>query len=455
MKNIAVALPYAVSIRDFVNGGTFEALSSGGEFRLTIYTLNPDIPELEAVRAKGFQILPFTPYENTRLEAFCKRVYPQFFSDQMAYLQLTNADNVLRRLFGNGMSLLRRMMGPRLTLKLVGSVLAALNSRRHLPDQLTEPADLFIGTRSLVNSVDYGLVAEANRRGIPMLTLASSWDNFTTKGYFPFPTKGTVVWNEQMREELLALFDVEPDKIVVAGYPRARLLQERVRDTDPETYLSSIGIDGYKRFVLYSASYGELTRAPGHPIPLEYEGILSICAALEPTLPEDVCILIRLHPFSNEKDRALFATLPRCHVFVPGRADKYVERVMGIADEEHLATQLARAEAIVSLASTVSIDALCLRKAIINVDFDVVEDVPLKWSSRRFYQFNHFRDLLRTARLPLAKSIEEVVQFVHECLAGRHVRGVDMPAFERMYVPPNSADYPQHVRQAVKAMTND
>ncbi len=454
MKNIAVALPYAVSIRDFVNGGTFEALSAGEDFRLTIYTLNPDLPELEAVRAKGVRILPFTSYENTRLEALCKRIYPQFFSDQMAYLGLTNADSFARRAFGDALSRMRRIIGPKLTLKLVGSVLAALNARRRLPNQLTEPADLFIGTRSLVNSVDYGLVAEANRRGIPMLTLASSWDNFTTKGYFPFPTKGTVVWNEQMRQELLTLFDVDPDRIVVAGYPRARLLQERVRDTDSDTYLQSIGIDGYKRFVLYSASYGELTRAPGHPNPLEYQGILSICKALEPSLPPDVCVLIRLHPFSNEKDRALFAKLPRCHVFVPGRADKYVERVMGIADEEHLATQLARAEAIISLASTVSIDALCLRKAIINVDFDVVSGVPLKWSSRRFYQFNHFRDLLRTARLPLARSIEEVVQFVHDCLAGKHIGSVDIAAFERMYVPPTSAEYPQRVRQAVESMTN-
>lgn len=455
MKNIAVALPYAVSIRDFVNGGTFDALSANTELRLTVYTLNPELPELEAVRSKGVQILPFAPYEDTRLEALCKRIYPQFFSDQMAYLRLTNADSLPRRVFGGALSFFRRLIGPERTLGLVGSVLGALNRQRQLPNQIRQPVDFFIGTRSLVNSVDYGLVAEANRRGIPMLTLASSWDNFTTKGYFPFPTKGTVVWNEQMRQELIDLFDVDPTNIVIAGYPRARMLQQRVKEVDSEAYLRSIGIEGYKRFVLYSASYGELTRAPGHANPLEYEGILRICAALEPTLPVDVCILIRLHPFSNEKDRALFESLPRCHVFVPGRADKYVERVMGIADEEHLATQLARAESIVSLASTVSIDALCLRRPIVNVDFDVVSGVPAKWSSRRFYKFNHFRDLLRTARLPLAGSVEEVVQFVQDCLSGRDISSVDIEAFERMYVPPNSADYPQRVRQAVEAMTDE
>lgn len=455
MKNIVVALPYAVSIRDFVNGGTFDALAANPNFRLTIYTLNPELPELEAVRAKGVPILPMAPYVDDRLEALCKRIYPQFFSDKMAYLQLTNADSILRRVFGGTLSNFRRLVGPKRTLALVGAALGALNRRRRLPNQIVQPVDFFIGTRSLVNSVDYGLVAEANRRGIPMLTLASSWDNFTTKGYFPFPTNGTVVWNEQMRQELIDLFDVDPERIVVAGYPRARLLQQRVRDVDSGTYLRSIGIDGYTRFVLYSASYGELTRAPGHSNPLEYEGILRICAALEPTLPSDVCILIRLHPFSNEQDRALFASLPRCFIFVPGRADKYVERVMGIADEEHLATQIARAEGIVSLASTVSIDALCLRRPIINVDFDTVQGIPAKWSTRRFYSFNHFRDLLRTTRLPLAKTIEEVVQFVQDCLNGKDASGVDMKAFERMYVPSNSADYPQRVRQTIETMTND
>lgn len=455
MKNIAVALPYAVSIRDFVNGGTFDALSENADFRLTIYTLNPDLPELEPARAKGVQILPFTPYENTRLESLCKRIYPQFFYDQMTHLRLANPDSIPRRITGSLLSLVRRVAGPRRTLALIGALLGALNRRRRLPDQLVQPVDFFIGTRSLLNSVDYGLVAEASRRGVPMLTLASSWDNFTTKGYFPFPTRGTVVWNEQMRQELIDLFDVDPARIVVAGYPRARLLQQRVRTDDSETYLRSIGIDGYKRFVLYSASYGELTRTPGYDIPLEYEGVLSICRTLEPQLPPDVCILVRLHPFSDEKDRALFQDLPRCHVFVPGRSDKYVERVMGIADEEHLATQIARAASIVSLASTVSIDALCLRRPIINVDFDALPGIPAKWSVRRFYHFNHFRDLLRTARLPLASRIEEVVRFVQDCLSGKDLAGVDMEAFERMYVPPCSASYPQHVRQIVEMMTND
>jgi len=455
MKNVVVALPYAVSIRDFVSGGTLDALTANPDIRVTIFTLNPDLVELAGVRTRGIEILQLVPYQDNMLEAAVKRVYPQFFSDQFEYLRIVNAGNILRELLGWALSAVRRIIGPRRTLGLVGRVLQFLHQRRGIPDQISSDVDLFIGTRSLVNSVDYGLIAEASHRKIRMLTLASSWDNFTTKGYFPFPAERTVVWNEQMSQELISLFDVDPAQIVVAGYPRAGLLRERAGDMGSAAYLRSIGIDGYGRFVLYSASYGELTRAPGHSNPLEYEGILQICEALESALPPDVCLLIRLHPFSKESDQTLFAALNRSFVFVPGRPDKYVERVMGLADEEHFATQLAKAECVISLASTVSIDALCLHRPVVNVDFDVIPGVPAKWSSRRFYSFNHFRDLIKTVDLPLRQSPQAIVEFVTDCLNKKHIDAVNFEAFERMYVPKDSADYPQVVRKTVETMIGD
>jgi hypothetical protein len=448
---VAVALPYAVSIRDFVHSGALAALVRLPGLKVKVYTINPDLPELDEVRECGAEIVVLLPYEDSTAEALFKRIYPQLFADTFTYLGFVSEGSLLRQGLAWSLSRARRLLGVRNAMHLVELLLSLLFRARRLPRQLDDDIDLFIGTRSLLNSIDYGLLAEANCRSIKVVTVASSWDNFTTKGYFPFPARKVVVWNEKMRSELSDIFAISINDVVVAGYPRATALREGVRDITAEEYLQSISIAGFKRFVLYSASYGELTRAPRHEYPLEYLAVRQVCEALEPSLPADVCILVRLHPFSKDSDRAAFDCLPRCFVFVPGRADKYVERVMNHIDEQDLATQIAKAECVISLASTMSIDALCLGRPVLNLDLDPVGEVEAKWSPRRFYHFNHFRDLVKIAKLPLARSVPDVCDFVKKCLDGVHESVIDYSAFEAQYVPSLPKPYARIIVETIES----
>jgi hypothetical protein len=450
VSQIAVALPYAVSIRDFVHSGALRALVTDKCLQLTIYTLNPELPELDAARSLGVQIKGMQPYDDTRIENLIKRIYPFFFADCFAYIAQSIERSTLRRLFAATCVSFRRLVGARTLLRIAGGLLTKLNRRRKLPRQLDPETELLIGTRSLINSLDYGLMAEAARVGIPIVTLAGSWDNFTTKGYFPFPVVKTVVWNQKMCEELIEFFAVPPQLIDIAGYPRAALLGNHACSVDAQAYLNELNIEGCSRFVLYSASYSELTRVPNQPMPLEYMAIREVCETLSQQLPNDTCILIRLHPFSRHEDEACFEGLKRCFVFAPGRQDRYVERVMNEADERHLALQINQSVCIVSMASTMSIDAMCLKKPIINVAFDPLPMLLREHSIKRFYEYNHFRDLVRIVRLPLAEQVSDVIAFVHDCLAGLHRSNVDYGAFEKMYVDKTSNLYPQRVCASVK-----
>ena len=102
------------------------------------------------------------------------------------------------------------------------------------------------------------------------------------------------------------------------------------------------------------------------------------------------------------------------------------------------------------MASTMSIDAMCLGKPIINVAFDPVTGLSPQHSIRRFYDYNHFRDLVQIAQLPIANQLADVLVFVRDCLAGQHRSSIDQIAFERMYVPEISKQYPQRIYAAVK-----
>lgn len=450
VKKIAVALPYAVSIRDFVHSGTLNQLISDPGNRLTLFTINPNLPEFDSIRSAGVMVRTLVVKEDSVFEKIAKSVYPLFFSDQFVYVSQSLQSYTARRYFSRLLVGVRCILGTERTLSLWSRLLLFLFKIKSGQNQLTESFDLLIGTRSLINSLDYGVIAEATLKGMPVLMIAGSWDNFTTKGYFPFPAIKTIVWNEKMKDELVNHFAIPPNKIDIAGYPRAALLQKHAYSLDAKTYLRGLNISGYNRFVLYSASYSELTRVPSQPIPLEYMAIRKVCEELTKELPKDTCVLIRLHPFSRHEDESCFEGLERCYVFVPGRQDHYVERVMNEDDERHLALQINQSVCVVSMASTISIDALSLCKPIINVAFDPVPGLLYQQSIVRFYEYNHFRDLVQIAQLPLAKQVADVIEFVVDCLSRKSQSCVDYLAFKKKYVASDSNKYPERVCATVK-----
>ncbi len=450
MRLIAVILPYAVSIRDFVHTGVLRELLTIPGVHIHIYTQNAALPEFDAVRSDRVSLMEIMPPRERRFEKLLKKLYPILFGDVFVFVQQKMNGVWHRRFAARALVGFRRLLGTRRALRFYGGLLKLVSARSD-ENLIAGAPDLVISTRSLVNSIDYPLVLEATHRGLAQITAASSWDNFTTKGFFPFPVAKIIVWNRQMANELIDIFEVPPEHIVVAGYPRVRLLQSS-RQEDAASYLKRIGLGSYRRFILHTASYGELTRsAPGRP-PGEYLLIREVAAALAPVLPADTCILVRLHPYSMAPDEAVFEGLERVHVFVPGRQDRYVERVMSREDEEHLSAQLRLSTCIISMASTITIDALSLDRPIINLGFDAIAAGQPQESIRRFYDYNHFRDLLRQVRPPVASSVEEVVDFVSQCIAGQPVARADQAAFERCYVPNDSAAYPVVVRSIVEQL---
>lgn len=449
-RDIAVILPYAVSIRDFVTTGGLGLLVDDPDLSITVYTLNPNLPELRDLKARGVKVLELTPYKDSRIEAALKGLYLYGFLDKFAYIEQLLADRPLRRFVARLIERTRRTIGTARFLRVFESLMLTLYKRRGQIQKLQGDPSLVIGTRSLMNSIDYGLIAEARTRDIPILTLAGSWDNFTTKGFFPFKAEKIVVWNEKMAAELDEIFAVERSKITIVGYPRQSVLRSFAKGSDAETYLRELGHDEFRRFVLYSASYSELTRFPGDSYPLEYQVMAQVSEYLEQILPVDVCILIRLHPFSDPDGTTAFRGLSRSFVFVPGRKDKYVERVMGPEDEVHLARQIALSECVISLASTITIDSLSLQKPVVNTRFDPRPGIPFIYSNCRIFDYNHFKDLADITRIPMADSPQEVVDFVLGAATTPLSEQVDMRAFEHWYVPAHSQDYPRNVYDTVR-----
>src|SRR5687768_16835365 len=88
MPKIAIVLPYAVTIRDFVHAGTLDELLRIRDAELTIYTQNVDLPELADLQATtGVTILPLMLHRPGLIERFLRHIYPLLFYDQFVYVQ--------------------------------------------------------------------------------------------------------------------------------------------------------------------------------------------------------------------------------------------------------------------------------------------------------------------------------------------------------------------------------
>lgn len=447
MPTISIVLPNAVTIRDVVHTGTLHELLQIPDATVQIYTQNPSLTEFDELRASPrVELLPLEEIASGRIARLLRHLYPLLYYDEFTYLQKVLAGRPARIRIAQLFSAVRRLLGNRRATRMFGRLLLWATAQDGGPMIHGRP-DLVIGTRSLVASLEFPIICEAVRRGLPLMTAASSWDNFTTKGFLPFPVERTVVWNRKMAEELEQLFGVPAEEIVVAGYPRLALLRDTGPFSGAEQYLRQLGVEGYSRFILYSASYGELTRTSEHEPPREFVLLRQVAERLASGLPEDTCIVVRLHPYSHDNDERYFDDMERVRVFVPGRSDRYVERVMGKLDEHHLAAQIQFSECVISMASTMTIDALAVGKPVLNVAY---EPDGKGDAICRFYDYNHFRDLIRIARPPLAHNVEEVVAFVDRCLAGNQQPMIDADAFERFYVPDFSPEYPRILRRTVE-----
>jgi hypothetical protein len=160
MRSIAVILPYAVSIRDFVHTGVFSGLLRIPDVRMDLYTQNPDLPEFGSLRSERVALREIGPYAERPLERLLRKYYPILFHDIFVYIQQNVDRSPARKLMAKAVALGRRMLGTRLALRLYGWLLLGLSSRPSQPIFAGSP-NLVIGTRSLVNSLDFPFMVEA------------------------------------------------------------------------------------------------------------------------------------------------------------------------------------------------------------------------------------------------------------------------------------------------------
>jgi hypothetical protein len=255
---------------------------------------------------------------------------------------------------------------------------------------------------------------EAQRRKIKTLCLMLSWDNPTTKGPFPVRPDKIIVWNTILKEELVSHHQCDPANVLISGVPQFDIYCRKDRFRSREDFFRHWGLDPKKKLLTYTT--GSFTM-----IPYEPEVVDILYKALQTSLffaPAQ--ILLRLHPKDVYKRYDTFEGKPNITIQMPGRAANTADNWNPTTEDMYgLAELMHYSDVVINVASTITLDAACFDTPVVNVAFDGYHKVSYGKSCKRYYDYEHYKNVVKTGGIKISHTPEELIGAVNAYLIDR------------------------------------
>jgi len=256
------------------------------------------------------------------------------------------------------------------------------------------------------------LFRAAMSRNVPCACFIPSWDNLTSKGVINQRFHRVLVWNNVMREEILNGYpEYHAERVKVVGIPQFDVYSIAPR-LDYTAWCRQYGLDPGRRTILYSTAPPRLS--PYDPVIVERlaESINS------GRLPGDIQVLVRCHPWDYA---ARYQHLPgKVPIGICGPSASpgdTVSRWLPPPDELlTLRDCLIFSVLNVNMASTMSIDAAACGKPVLNIAFDGDMELPYEQSSRRYYDYTHYKKVVASGAVRVCYSYEELFRGIIDYL---------------------------------------
>ncbi len=278
-----------------------------------------------------------------------------------------------------------------------------------------QPALVVCANPGLVFS-EVPLMRTARRRGVACMVIDASWDNFTNKLLPVRQADRLVVWNEIMKDQAVRLHGYRPEAISVAGAPQFDVhFRAQARCTRAE-FFQRISADPSRKLIVLTTTPRSLYR--------HHDYVLrELSAAIEGGPLAGAQVLVRLHPRDEVEAYREFEGVP--HVIIEKPVRPTVTGSDGLAidvmpeHQRHLGDTLCHADAVVNVASTITIEACIFDTPVVNVCFDGPGGEPFVRSATRYYRFTHYVNITNRQAVRVATSAAEMVDAVARYLADR------------------------------------
>lgn len=421
-KTIFITASRGFIVRNILRSGVLDLLKQDG-FRVVVFFCNPaaDIPQkLRDEFEDGRVIL-----ENARCSPrkpghvrFAKLTALLVFSKSTwHHSQMGNKTNLGRAFFWKYLELVFSVVVSRFGfLKTVAryaerKFFTYRDYQRYFD---TYNPSIVFSTSIVSGSLDIEMMKEAKARGIATISMPKGWDNIT-KALYRFVPDVLVVQNEYMKRGAIRSQGVQPEKIVVTGFPqfdwyrRPEILQSR------EEYCASIGFEP-KRKIIFFGSEGRW--APNG------NSIVSLLAdwVQNGSLVAPCSLFVRPH-FSDagEKRFDAFKNISP-HIVIDESftlSDFFSDNWdPGVEETKKFINLIYHMDVLVTVASTLTLDAACFNKPIINIIFNVLRHPKTgRDISHLLYTQDHYDWVFETNAIDLVRTKEELHESINRYIA--------------------------------------
>lgn len=249
---------------------------------------------------------------------------------------------------------------------------------------------------------------------VPIIAMIHSWDNVTNHGKLPMRFPKIIVWNEILKKELGHFFGYSPDHIYISGVPQFDRYYN-YQAIGRINFFNKLGCNTDKKLITYTTAASLIS-------PKEEDILELLCkSVINDDFELPVSLLIRMHP---QDDMVRYEKLDKYKntgkIIFESAGKKSTEFPDNWSPTEdninHYADILFHSDVMINVASTVTIEAAIFDTPIVNVVYDGYENVDYYESAVRHYDFLHYRNIVTTGGVKLAKNHQELVQHVNQYL---------------------------------------
>jgi hypothetical protein len=259
-------------------------------------------------------------------------------------------------------------------------------------------------------------------RGIPLTTSVLSFDNITTRGWWPVHFDRYLVWNRYNAAELMRGYpDISADQITIVGSPQFDFYWNPAFCWDEGEWRRQLSLPSGRPVILFGG--GHFSCAPHEPRYLQ-----QIDEAISTgEIPGKPVILFRGHPVDEIK--RWLPVLNRCKNLVyddPSPKGKVIGHAnMSRWDIQKLASCLFHSRVHVSVASTMAIDGAIFDRPQVGPAYDDTPARTYDQSTRELYLHEHFLPIVNSGGIEVAYSRDELIRAVRSGLEepGRQAEG--------------------------------
>jgi hypothetical protein len=420
--HVLAILPRGEAIRNFVQSGAFDRIQASAE--LTVISVAPDEATKVSLEKRYKRVLEL----HEAAERYPVRLLRELLdlahgrnlwsaaARERWRLRDAEADTRRKRLKRVGKKILASSFASRRGVDMLERS-ERMISRALCPDDYytrlyreLRPSLVFNGSH-VHSVVAIQAVQAAQWLGIPTAAFIFSWDNLTSQGRILPAYDYYLVWNEDIKEQLLRIYPrISADRVLVTGTPQFDFHFRRDSYWSREEFCRKLGARPERSLVLYSTGMAE--HMPGEPLIVEQiADMLSEMTDLgEPQL------LVRVYP----KDHTgRFEDLKRRRPDIVFPEAQWIKAWLTPteADNEMLTNTLRHVVAGINVASTISLELCMFDKPVINVAYNPPGMPEVRVPYARYYEYDHYRTVVDTGAVDVARTPDDMRAKLREALA--------------------------------------